>query len=509
MKSFYRVSVISVIILVIMCFSIGSEVKAAGAKDLKKMWYETYYYPLNPESDEWFDYGLEEMFDILNPPEDLLHSFSTEELAKLMMDYPYLWVLTSYEYDKMDIFWTYIENCNIYNELMRRDDGVLCLLKEYQNSDFDVNLYNEEPYMVFGYNPTANAEVFGCQFILYNMKNFNKEEYELCCQIIREKTELYSALNDNVAKMYLSFVREQPADRVVTSQEVKERWYDTRYYPFTSVNEDWQMYDDPLYSSALDELNPPLDLLVSMSTEELAELMQEYPLMGKITSYFDNDGKQDYEAFFSFLEANCDIFYELLRRDDGITCLLQEYRTNEYVNTLYNNIYTVTDRNKWRFAEIFGSQFIHYYARHFTEDEYGLAIQIIEEKKKQYSRDYRLSNYLDLPEIEAPGGEEKGKIRTNYLTPEEIEEKEYKLAAAQQQMQSKGNTIPAVTTDAEDSNTIKQEENNESIVADTEDKTAAETGRLKVIIVVGTIIALACVIGGYELIRQRRKGNKR
>lgn len=48
MKFFYRVSVITAIILTVMCFTISSEVKAAGAEDLKKKWYETHYYPLNP-----------------------------------------------------------------------------------------------------------------------------------------------------------------------------------------------------------------------------------------------------------------------------------------------------------------------------------------------------------------------------------------------------------------------------------------------------------------------------
>lgn len=164
---------------------------------------------MNPESDEWMKYGLEDTLDILNPPEELLHSFSTEELAELMMDYPYLWVLTSYEFDKMDTFFCYLDNCDIYNELMSRDDGVSCLLKEYQKSDFNVNLCNEDPYMVWGYNPMANAEVFGCKFIVYNSSDFDKEEYELCYQVMLEKTDLYSALNDNIAKKYLSF-KEQP-----------------------------------------------------------------------------------------------------------------------------------------------------------------------------------------------------------------------------------------------------------------------------------------------------------
>ena len=113
-----------ILILVVLCLANSREAKAADVEGLKEVWYETRYYPVNPESDEWMEYGLEDTLDILNPPEELLHSFSTEELTELMMDYPFLWMLTSYEYDKMDYFFDFIEyNCDIYNELMSREIG--------------------------------------------------------------------------------------------------------------------------------------------------------------------------------------------------------------------------------------------------------------------------------------------------------------------------------------------------------------------------------------------------
>lgn len=61
--------------------------------------------------------------------------------------------------------------------------------------------------MVWGYNPMANAEVFGCQLIVHMADNsdIDKEESELYTLIMNEKTELYSALDDSIAKIYLSF----------------------------------------------------------------------------------------------------------------------------------------------------------------------------------------------------------------------------------------------------------------------------------------------------------------
>lgn len=279
-----------------------------------------------------------------------------------------------------------------------------------------------------------------------------------------------------------------------TVEEIKERWYDTHYYPVYQGNEEWQKHD---MSDTLDILNPPLDLLLSMSTEELAKLMQEHPLMSQITTYYGPDGEQDYITFFSFLEINCDIFYELLRREDGITCLLQEYQTHELdVKELNEGIYSSVETEQTWFTEIFGCQFIRYYSHHFTDNEYALASQIIEEKKELYSLfNDTLLYYFDLSEIEPTDRENMSDIRTNYLSPEEIQEKEDILAAALLQMQSKESSLQTETPDTEVSDTANREENNE--------------GHRKLMIAVGgAIIGVVCLAGLFVFIRRRRMGEE-
>lgn len=480
MKSIGRISVIVLIILAVICMTRSNEVKASSVEELKSLWYETHNYPMNPDSDEWKKYGLEEAFDILNPPEDLLHSFSTEKLAELMMDNPYLWVLTSYEYENVDYFFSYIQNSDIYNELMSRDDGILCLLKEYRNSNFDVKLCNENPGMLWGYNPMGNAEAFGCQFIIYHINNFNEEEYELCLQVMREKTSLYSELKDKTVKMYLSFVREQES-----AQELKKRWYYLRDYPLHWRIEGWHRYD---MTDIIDILNPPTDLLLSMSTEELAKLVQEYPFMVQIADYLNTDVTQTYDSYFGFMEMFCDIFYELLRREDGVNCILKEYRIHQ-LNTQRLDGWDPVEA-EWSplevelmwYAELFGRLFIQCYAQHFTEDEYMLACQIIEEKKELYSQlSDNLFPYFDLAEPKAPSGDKVSMIRTNYLKQADIIAKENKLAAARLQLMLKeigaeDNSLPVVIPGTEDSNTVKQENSNDT-EAESEDK--ATTGGQK------------------------------
>lgn len=40
--------------------------------------------------------------------------------------------------------------------------------------------------------------------------------------------------------------------------------------------------------------------------------------MSQITSYYGEDGHQNYETFYGFMEINSDIFYELLRRENAL-----------------------------------------------------------------------------------------------------------------------------------------------------------------------------------------------
>jgi len=160
----------------------------------------------------------------------------------------------------------------------------------------------------------------------------------------------------------------------------------------------------------------------------------------------------------------------------------------------------------------------------------------------------RFLSALNLSEIEPPSGEEKSRIRTNYLRPEDILKKEHKLVAAMLQMQSKEDSLPTVRSNIDENSilavtpdkvdTANQEDKSENNVAkadnkaavendgvtskadktsDGDDKAAAEAVmtaskpvgnkiRQKVIVVVGAISVLACVIGGLVYIRQGKKG---
>ena len=200
--------------------SFGTFVKAIGSEELKQLWYETNEYPVTVDSEEWNLHELTEMIDILNPPQELLEECSTEKLASLMMEYPFLWVLPSYEFENRDMFFRFVQQSSVYNELLKRDDGRKCLLEAYRNTDIDIQLLNSDPYIVWRINMAVNAEIFGCQFINFFIHDFEEEELNLAKQIMDEKWLIYNELEYDITRQYLSFVMVQnEQSRVMTRRE--------------------------------------------------------------------------------------------------------------------------------------------------------------------------------------------------------------------------------------------------------------------------------------------------
>lgn len=204
MRKVYKISILCIMAFVMWIVN-GVEVKAASKEELKQLWYETNDYPIDVRDEEWYDFGIKDMFDILNPPQELINDYSSQKLADLMMNHPYLWVLPSYEIDNRNWFFDYISESTIYKELLERKDGKKCLLESYRNTDISIELLNSDQQIIWKLNKSVNAEIFGCQFINYYEDSFEEEERILAKQIKEEKTDLYSELEYDLTKQYLSF----------------------------------------------------------------------------------------------------------------------------------------------------------------------------------------------------------------------------------------------------------------------------------------------------------------
>lgn len=88
-------------------------------------------------------------------------------------------------------------------------------------------------------------------------------------------------------------------------------------YPVTADNVEWNDFQS--HEEMVEVCNMPDELLAGLSTDELVNLMLEYPLLGDLFLY------DDISVGFETLAENSNILTELLEREDGARKLLEAY----------------------------------------------------------------------------------------------------------------------------------------------------------------------------------------
>ncbi|MBQ6090599.1 MAG: hypothetical protein IJL07_04985 [Lachnospiraceae bacterium] len=108
----------------------------------RQLWYDTIYYPITPEMEEFKKYSLSELQAMLNPPQEILDSISNEELASLMLDYPLLKNLFAFD-DPKQAIQALEKSCTVFSELLSRKDMISVLLREYKSRASDVGFFTK------------------------------------------------------------------------------------------------------------------------------------------------------------------------------------------------------------------------------------------------------------------------------------------------------------------------------------------------------------------------------
>ena len=159
-------------------------------------------------------------------------------------------------------------------------------------------------------------------------------------------------------------------------EEIKSRWYIDRDYPVLIGSNDWGMYD---FAEMVDILNPPEDLLMELTSQELSDLLLKYPY------YCNMSGYDDISYFFDFMENYCYIYCELLDREDGVKELLNTFRANEVdINNINEKPEIVVSDQKVLF-ELFVCRFIKLHRNELDEKDLAYFCEIAEGKKNKYA----------------------------------------------------------------------------------------------------------------------------
>ena len=104
-----------IIMAILLCFSMtGSDFKSNRCLPLFR-----YSYPIDFDSEEWFDYTVLEKSSMLMIPQTILDSMSDIELLYAIADYPYFGDLYLYGFDENGLA-AFAEYCSAFKELQSR-----------------------------------------------------------------------------------------------------------------------------------------------------------------------------------------------------------------------------------------------------------------------------------------------------------------------------------------------------------------------------------------------------
>lgn len=126
-----------------------------------------WFYPVDPSNPNWAELSYEEQLKACNMPQDLLTEYSSEGLADLILEYPFLIDVGAFDNASVAIAHL-IETSNICKEFFSRNDATDILLEKYEK-------ISEQDYIV---------ELFLQTYFLYAEDSFDVRQSEKLRRIL-------------------------------------------------------------------------------------------------------------------------------------------------------------------------------------------------------------------------------------------------------------------------------------------------------------------------------------
>lgn len=139
---------------------------------------DVYEYPVYPGDAKWAEYSPQELTQMLQIPEDILAKLTTEELVKVVVDYPYLSDMFYYNTLKAGIDEISV-SFNGLGELLKREDAGICLVEYYKNIDFTKQVdLTEVKFLKKTLNYNAIEVILAQEKVLATIPQNVREEFE-------------------------------------------------------------------------------------------------------------------------------------------------------------------------------------------------------------------------------------------------------------------------------------------------------------------------------------------
>ena len=143
--------------------------------------------------------------EILNPPGDLLETFTMDELAHLFLTYPLFPYMPWFGDNETNLFFaTYTGYSTIASKFLESDERFEYLMKEYRATEF-----NYEAVKCESFDDFCDVSVWADNVVVYYILayggDFTEEEKDLYCEIRDEKYEKYYSKIDDPNKNVSSY----------------------------------------------------------------------------------------------------------------------------------------------------------------------------------------------------------------------------------------------------------------------------------------------------------------
>lgn len=166
----------------------------------EEKWYELLDYPIKSWADAQMQ-GMDfmEWIDILNPPADLLETFSTEKLVYLALRYPAFPYLPSFPDEEAEQFCSnYYGYSDIFKELRSREEANLYIIQDFSENIPNIEAYNSGQF--YTGNESIWLEIFMDNYVMTYYKEFSSKEVDLYNSAVEYKyQEYYSQIDDERA----------------------------------------------------------------------------------------------------------------------------------------------------------------------------------------------------------------------------------------------------------------------------------------------------------------------
>lgn len=191
--------------------------------------------------------------------------------------------------------------------------------------------------------------------------------------ISEQPTQPVSALSDEPISHESENI-DSYGEPIHVEDEWAERWRETRDYPLKSVDPEWDAVSFP---DKKELLNPPDDVLNSLSKEELAKLFLTYPLFPYMPSI------DEYRAgFMDIYQEYSTIAERFMQYEDRFDYLMHVYKENELQVERAEDYSGFFDESFW--VDIVIQKYVLAYGETLTEEEKNLYKEIYSEREEKY-----------------------------------------------------------------------------------------------------------------------------